>query len=58
MILISDIYVSITVSLLHMIYIYIHWVGGNSQYSMLDRPYYNNMLFDNYKREIFRTFMI
>ena len=55
MIKISDIFVSITVSLLQLIYII--WVRKNTQTYLLPNYNYNNISTKNQKREILQTFM-
>ena len=56
MIIIDDIHVSNTGSILQLIYI--HWCRGNIQHSMLANPDHNNSLIDNYKVELFQIFML
>ena len=56
MIKIPDIYVSITVPLLQIIYT--NRDRENIQHYMLDNTNYNNISTNNYKQEIFPTFML
>ena len=56
MIKITDIYVSITVFLLQLIYIC--WDTKNRQYSMLANYDYKNISIENYKREALHAFML
>ena len=58
MIKISNIYVSITVSLFNYIYIYICWGIKHIQHSMLAHPEYNNISINNYYQVILQTFML
>ena len=51
-----DIYVSITVSLIQLIYI--HRGSKNSQNYMLDNPDYKKKSIGNYKWEIFQTLLL
>ena len=52
----SDIYVGITLSILHLIYI--SRGSKNSQQSMLDNPDKNNISIENYYQEILQTFIL
>ena len=56
MIKIVDVYVRTTVSLLQ--HIDISWCGKNSQHYITAHTDLNKFLIDNYKREIFLTFML
>ena len=56
MIKISNIYVSINVSLLQGIYI--HYTRENSQHSILYNTEYNNILVENITKKDFQTFML
>ena len=53
---VSDVYVSTTGYLLHVIYIRL--CRGNSQHSMSVHPDFNNISIDNYKQEILPTFIL
>ena len=53
---VSNIYVSKTVSQLYIIYV--SWCKINSQNYVSDKPYFNHILMNNYKREILTTFML
>ena len=53
---ISDIYVSINVSLLQVIYL--HCDRENSQHSILYNPEYKNVLIENITKKDFQTFML
>ena len=53
---IDEIYVSITVCILQLIYI--SWGRKNSQNSMLDNTEYNHISTDKYYQEILQEFML
>ena len=55
MIKIGDVYVSITVYLLQIIYICLG--SGNRQHQMLANPEYNNISVDNYYQDILQIFL-
>ena len=56
MIKIDDIYARTTGYLIQ--HIHVHWCMQNSQHSMFAHPDFNNILIDNYNREILLTFML